>query len=135
MNAELGPGLEPGEGTLRVEVRESEQFLGTLRVANDRSPAVNGERASFDLTARNLTGWGDQTTVSVGGTEGLTDVAVTSSLPLTRRDTMLSFYAEFSESDILEEPLNVLDIESESETYEMTLSHPFSCCSLASATT
>ncbi len=105
--------------------------------ATDRgvTAAVNGERASFDLTARNLTGWGDQTTVSVGGTEGLTDVAVTSSLPLTRRDTMLSFYAEFSESDILEEPLNVLDIESESETYEMTLSHPFSCCSLASATT
>ena len=61
----------------------------------------------------------------MGSTTGLTDVAAIASLPLTRWDTLLSLYAELSESDIVEEPLNVLNVESKSETYEVSLSHPF----------
>jgi hemolysin activation/secretion protein len=74
---------------------------------------------------RNLTGHGDVLTAEVGLTEGLNDYGVFYDFPVTAKDTRLGFYFSKTDSDIVEEPFQILDIASETETLGIQLSRPF----------
>ncbi|MGH8604710.1 MAG: ShlB/FhaC/HecB family hemolysin secretion/activation protein [Gammaproteobacteria bacterium] len=47
------------------------------------------------------------------------------SFPFTARDTRLNLYFDRSDADIVEQPFDRIDIASETETYGVSLSHPF----------
>jgi len=125
VNAELVPGLKAGEGVLKVQVREETPYQFGLVFANDRPPSVGAERARLYAAHRNLTGWGDSIALWYGLTEGADDVSLAYALPLNAYDTTLTLGFIQSDSTVIEEPFADLDIDSELETYGITLSHPF----------
>jgi len=124
LDAELGPGTRLGESVLNVRVEEERPYLLEFQFANNRSPSVGALRGEIHAAYRNLTGWGDTIGVHYGLAGGLDDISVYYTVPLTARDTVLKLRYERSGSTVIEEPFKDIDIESESETYGITLTYP-----------
>lgn len=135
INAELGPGVKLGEGILKIRVEEAPPNALRFSFNNHRSPSVGAYRGQFEWWHRNVTGglfglfgkeksgWGDTFYLRYGLTRGLNDFSVKYDIPLNRYDTTLSFNVERSDSEVVEFPFNQLDVESEADTYAITLRH------------
>lgn len=124
-NAELSPGLRPGEGRLRVWTEEERPHKAWLEFNNYQSPTVGAERGLVTLAHQNLPGYGDTLSVRYGRSEGIDpQVDARYTLPLTARDTTLTLQYRRNDFSVVEEPFSSLDIESESEIYGVTLRHP-----------
>ena len=59
LQAELAPGVQPGEGVLQLGVRENRPYEIGFAVANNNPPSVGATRAYLYGLDRNLTGVGD----------------------------------------------------------------------------
>ncbi len=126
-SASLGPGFELGEAVLKVGVEEARPYHLSLKFNNYNSPSIGPYRGEAELSHTNLTGWGDALTAQYALTEGLDEYKIDYSIPLTRRDTTLSFSAERSEALVVAEPFYSadMDIRSEMTTCSVSLRHPF----------
>lgn len=124
-NAELGPGLRPGEAVLNLELQEADPLEYGFSFNNHRSPSVGALRLESHIRHRNLTGHADSVFARLGLSEGLNDFTVEYTVPVTRHDTTLNFRAERSDSQVVTEPFDMLDIESTATTYAVTARHPF----------
>lgn len=124
INAELGPSLQPGQSRLRVHVEEARPYQTGLTFSNKRSPSVGALSAEIWAAHYNVTGFGDTLWASYNLTEGVEDVAAFYAVPLSARDTLLRLYVDRSDAEVIEEPFDDLDIESQTETYGIALSHP-----------
>lgn len=129
INAELGPGVKLGEGILKIHVDEARPYQLQFSFNNHRSPSVGAYRGELEGWHRNFTGlfgkgWGDTLYIRYGLTEGLNDYTLRYLLPLSHYGTTLSFNVERSDSEVIESPFNQLDVESEADTYAITLNHP-----------
>lgn len=125
VNAELQPGLNPGESRLVILVTEARPYEAGATAANNRSPSIGSISGQFWLQHKNLTGFGDRFYFSYSGTEGLHDFYGTYSIPLTPYDTRLNVYYQQSEADVVDLPSNELSIASRSQVFGAALSQPF----------
>ncbi len=124
MDAALEPGDVRGEAVLNLRVEEAPRYGVFASVASERSPSVGGERASVGAVVRNTLGMGDVLGVEAGVTEGLVDAIASYALPLTARDLTLRINASYSDAEVVEQPLNDLDILSEAYAVSVGLSRP-----------
>ena len=125
INARLLPGSVPGESVLHVNVVENTNHWVRTALDNYRSPSVDENRFSLSAGNRNFTGNGDILVLEVGATKGLDDLDVYYSFPLTATDLRIAAYYTKTDSAVVEEPFNVIDITSDSETRGLSLSRPF----------
>ncbi len=124
INAELSPGVKLGEAVLNVEVAEHTPWQLAFVVANNRSPSIGAIRGQVFAGFRNITGWGDSISIRYGLSDGADDFAVAYSVPVTASDTKLSLSYDRSDSSVIEEPFNALVIDSDRETFRVSLTHP-----------
>ncbi len=125
VNAELRPGLQRGEGILAVLIEESRPYDLILSFNNESSPSVGGLQGQLYGTHHNVSGFGDAFGFHYGYSDGLDDFGASYSIPFTRYDSRLNLYSSRSDSEVIEEPFDQLDITSETEYYQITISHPF----------
>jgi len=132
INAELGPGIELGEGILKIDVEEMRPYQLDFRFNNHRSPSVGAYRGEIIAQHLNLSGllgkqmgFGDSLYLRYGLTEGLDDYTINYTVPLNRYPTLLTFNLERSDAEVVEEPFKQINIESEADTYAIALMHPF----------
>lgn len=121
LNPQLVVGDEPGTSTLRVDLDEAPRFGARAGFADDRSPAVGGIRGELELLARNVLGRGDVMSVSLEGSRGLRVVDARADVPVNTVGTRLLVRLADYDTQIIEEPLDALDIESESRILEVGL--------------
>jgi hemolysin activation/secretion protein len=125
LNADLKPGLHPGEALLDVRVEERFPLRLWFDFNNYGSPSVGAERGIVGLEHENLTGNGDILTLQYGRSEGLDPLLdFKYSLPFTARDTTAFFQYRKNTFTIIEDPFTDLDIESESEIFTLGLRQP-----------
>lgn len=124
LNAELSPGVRPGEAHLNVAIDPEQPWVFSIVGANNRSPSVGAERTEILGAYRNVSGWGDTLSVRYGFTSGADDVGVFYSLPVTARDTTLRLSFDRSDSSVVEAPFDALDIDSELRSYGIAITHP-----------
>jgi len=124
INAEFLPGVMPGESNLKVRIEEDRPFKAMLSFSNSRSPSVGPYRGELMLAHQNLSGHGDVLEGRFGLTEGTGDASLSYAVPVNARDTALKVHFRKTQSTVVEETFKRLDIESRSETYGLTLSHP-----------
>jgi hemolysin activation/secretion protein len=109
LNAELVPGVKPGEGILRLAVKEAKPYEVGVIFANDRPPDVGAEEAKIYGLIRDLTGWGDSLGLSYDYSLNGYDTngwQAFYSRPLNAYDTTLKLWYETYYSTLLEDSFN-----------------------------
>ncbi len=125
LNAELKPGVKPGESVLDVRVEERVPYRLALEFNNFQSPSVGAERGIVTVEHQNLTGNGDILTLQYGRSEGLNPLLdFKYSIPFTAWDTTLSLEYRKNTFAVVEAPFADLKIESDSTIYSITLRQP-----------
>jgi hemolysin activation/secretion protein len=124
MSAELAPGVERGDAVLRVDVTEAKRYTVGMKVSDNRSPVVGENEVEGFFSARNLLGFGESLAVRAGATEGLNDYSAVFAMPLSARGTLLTVRYDYTDSRVVEAPLNQLDIGAKSSAWDITVSHP-----------
>ena len=125
VDAELRPGLRLGEAFLAAEVEEASPYVLGVEIGNRWSPRVGSTGGEMYAAHRNLTGWGDTLGVRYGMTQGLEDVLAYYNVPVSPRDTLLKFRYEHTDSYVVEDPFDDLDITGEADTVAVEIAHPF----------
>ena len=126
LEAELEPGIQPGESVLQLAVRESSPYEIGLAVANNNPPSVGQTRAYLYGLDRNLSGVGDRLGLSYGHSlESKTaDWRISYARPLNAQETTLQVWAEQNETSVIEDRFDTLDISNTLQTYGLSLTHP-----------
>jgi hemolysin activation/secretion protein len=125
LNAELSPGIGPGDSILHVRVHERLPYSVWMGFNNYQSPTVGAERGLLSLEHRNLTGYGDSLSVTYAGSEGVNpQLDAFYTFPLTARDTTVTLEYRKNDFTAIEEPFDPLDIDSHSDIYGFTVRHP-----------
>jgi len=124
LNGALKPGIKPGEGILDLNVKREKAFLLNFGVDNHRSPSTGSEQIQFDSHIYNISGYGDQFSIYASQTSGAFDLDMNYSIPLNARNTKLKFYYGYTDSTVVEEPLDKAEIDSDYQYFEFGLSHP-----------
>ena len=124
IDAQLGAGDKPGDAVLKMDVTEAKKWMLGLQFANDRSPAIGGNRLEVSGAAKNLAGLGEIAGLRLSGGRGFDEVLATLAVPVSARDTLLTLKYEGIESRVIEPPFDVLAIENRSETVEVALIEP-----------
>lgn len=124
LSAELSAGSRPGQSLLEVRVNEAKTFDASVIFDNGRSPSVGTDRRQIQLSEANLLGFGDRITASYTNTDGSNALDLGYSIPINPRNGTVSFNYGSSSSTVIEEPFDVLDIESDSRYYELSVRQP-----------
>ena len=124
VNAELRPGIAPGESRLQVTVKEANPIELSIGVNNYRSPSVGANRIEAFAAHRNVTGRGDSLDLRYGLTSGLDDYSLGYALPISAHDTRIAVRFSASDALVVESPFQPLDIKSKSTTHSLALTHP-----------
>ena len=134
VNAELKPGVMPGQSILDVTVKDEQPFRGGFTISNTRPPSVSEGLGELYLTDLNLTGHNDPISLRWGlvrwTIQGAIDyaefdnVSGTYEFPITPWDTKLAVYADKSDSSIIDETFAALGITSQTTEIGVALRQP-----------
>jgi hemolysin activation/secretion protein len=125
INARLVPGGELGAAVLDIKVKRARRFGLSAEASNYQAPAVGSTFISLNGWARNLTTWGDVLDLSARASEGSNHCDLGWEIPLFGSRTLLNVRAAHGSSSVIEEPLDSLNIDSDVNSEEIGVSHPF----------
>src|SRR5215468_4428486 len=125
LNAELKPGLKPGEGILDVRVEDRAPYRLLTEYNNYQSPAVGENRGLVSLWYDNVTGNGDVFFGQYGRSSGLNPLLdFKYAIPVNAYDTTLSYEYRKNTLAVIEPPFQGLDVTSNSDIYTYTVRQP-----------
>jgi hemolysin activation/secretion protein len=124
LHARLLPGERIGEAVLIVRVEEASPYDLDFEVSNYSPVAFGSYRGRLFAAHRNLVGLGDTLDARLTVSEGLLRVDGQYELPLNARGTLLRLRGEYSDSEVVEEPFDALDIETEYWSARIFVEHP-----------
>jgi hemolysin activation/secretion protein len=124
LSATLEGGTRPGKSILTVKVQPAPSFDTQFSLNNHRSPSVGSFKRGIQLSEGNFLGFGDRLSVGYSNTPGSNSLDVGYDIPITAQDTTLSFNLGTSSSSVIENPFDVLEINSKSRYYELGIRHP-----------
>lgn len=132
LNAEVKPGVVPGEAILEVDVQEANPFRAYVEYNNYINPTVGENQLRGTVAHRNLTGRGDILAVSFGASAQTSpfDVGVFPNLdasyaiPLNRYDTMFFAGYRLFNFEVVEDPFRPLNIKSETQIFTFAVRQP-----------
>jgi len=125
LNAELKPGLKPGEGILDVRVEDRAPYRLLTEYNNYQSPAVGENRGLVSLWYDNVTGNGDVFFGQYGRSSGLNPLLdFKYAIPVNAYDTTLSYEYRRNTLAVIEQPFQGLDVKSKSDIYTYTVRQP-----------
>lgn len=112
VNANLRPGARPGEAQLQLIVDPAPRFDLYLTAANNRSPAIGGERLAIGGSVRNLLTAGDIFSAEGGLTSDRPDVLASYIVPTIDPATRILVRGGYNEAAVVDAQLQPLDIRS-----------------------
>jgi hemolysin activation/secretion protein len=125
INAELKPGVRRGESILNVRIEEKSPYKLAFMFDNYQAPSVGAERGQVTAAHQNLTGNRDTLSFTYGRSDGIDNqIDAWYLMPLMANNTSLTLRYRKNDFTVIEQPFQPLDVESESDIYEITLMHP-----------
>jgi hemolysin activation/secretion protein len=124
VRAELAAGIQPGSSILTVEIGEAPTWHSQLSIDNYRAPSAGTDRRQAQIRNTNLFGLGDSANFNYSNTNGSNSVDLNYEIPLNPQNTRVNISYGTAASNVIEQPFNILDIQSRSSYYELSLQHP-----------
>ncbi|BAY15510.1 surface antigen D15 domain-containing protein [Anabaenopsis circularis NIES-21] len=124
ISAELAAGSRPGSSIIDVKVSEAKTFSAQVSLNNNRVPSIGSFQRQIQLTQANLLGLGDGLSIAYANTDGSNDVDVSYTLPVNPYNGTVQFQYNYTSSNVVEEPFDVLDIEGRSQDFAVTFRQP-----------
>lgn len=124
ISADLQAGTQTGTSLLQVNVSEAKTQSITPSVDNNRLPSVGSLRRQVELSEANLLGFGDALRIGYANTDGSNGLYVNYTVPLNPRNGTLNLAYGNTDSKVIEEPFERLDIQADSRYYELTYRQP-----------
>ncbi len=124
VSAELSAGIRPGTSLLDIKITEADVFNISTSFNNNRSPSVGSNQRSVGLNHGNLLGFGDRFDFNYTNTSGSNSFDLAYALPINSKNGTIKAEFGINSNDVIEEPFNVLDIQSKSRYYELNLRQP-----------
>jgi hemolysin activation/secretion protein len=124
VNARLVPGSEIGQANLQIAVDTTKLHRIGIMAANNRSPSVGSEFGELYLQSENLTSLGDSLRLAGSLTEGLNSHLIDFVMPFNSRDHSFSITHSVSDSTVIEEPFDEIEVASETESIRIGLNFP-----------
>ncbi|MDY6805479.1 MAG: ShlB/FhaC/HecB family hemolysin secretion/activation protein [Cyanobacteriota bacterium] len=124
VKAELSEGIDPGTSVLEVRVEEVDPWDFEIISDNGRTPGVGTFQRGAEISNSNFLGRGDRLSLAYNNTDGSNNVATSYTLPINARNGTIQLSYENQSSEIIEPPFDPLDIEADSETYQLTFRQP-----------
>jgi hemolysin activation/secretion protein len=116
--------LREGIQLLTLTLEEAPSMSAELLLDNNRSPSVGSIRRQFQFNQGNLLGLGDGFGFVYSNTNGSNLANLSYTLPLNPKGGTLSLNAGLSSSRIIEAPFNVLNIDANSQSVELSVRQP-----------
>ncbi|MDV3352238.1 ShlB/FhaC/HecB family hemolysin secretion/activation protein [Leptothoe sp. LEGE 181152] len=124
LSAELAAGTQTGSSILNLQVKEAPRWGGTISLDNFRSTSVGSFQRRATLSNINLLGKGDSFVASYGYTNGSDTWDLGYTIPLGPHNTSLAIDYSTTDSRIIQDAFEVLDIESDSTNLVLSLRQP-----------
>ncbi|MEB3359514.1 MAG: ShlB/FhaC/HecB family hemolysin secretion/activation protein [Synechococcales bacterium] len=124
LSAELAGGLNLGESILTVDVVEGDLEDVFITLDNERSPSVGSFRQQVELNVLNLTGSGETFDVSYARTSGSDAFDGSLGFFLNPRNGTIRLSGGLSSSQVIEEPFDELDLQSDAFFVELAYRQP-----------
>ena len=125
VSAELSAGIRPGTSLLDIQVEEADVFNLSTSFNNKKSPSVGSNQRSASLNHGNLLGLGDRFNFTFSNTKGSNSFDFSYSLPFNSKNGTINAAYGSNSNDVVEEPfVSELDLESESQYFELSLRQP-----------
>ncbi|NEP14265.1 MAG: ShlB/FhaC/HecB family hemolysin secretion/activation protein [Symploca sp. SIO2C1] len=124
ISAELSTGSGPATSLLIVNVTEANTWLYEVFANNGRSPSVGSFRRGFTIGQANFLGVGDRLTFGYTNTDGSDEIDASYTIPFNPRNGTLSLNYGNTSSKVIEPPFDILDIESSSRYFDITIRQP-----------
>lgn len=124
LSAELAAGDRPGQNILDIKFTEAKSSNLQLNLDNNRAPSVGTFRRRLQFSENNLTGLGDSITVGYSNTDGSNAYDLSYNIPINPYNGAITLSFSNSNSNVIEQPFNSLDIYSNSTAYDLTYRQP-----------
>lgn len=124
LSAELSVGSRREAWLLAVDINEAKTFRPRIFLDNSRTPSVGSFQRGIEINENNLTGNGDPVSLAYKNTDGSDEIDGSYTIPLNADNGTLGLRYRNINSDIIEDPFEVLNIESKTDTYELTYRQP-----------
>ncbi|MDJ0631756.1 MAG: ShlB/FhaC/HecB family hemolysin secretion/activation protein [Xenococcaceae cyanobacterium MO_188.B29] len=124
LTAELAVGVSRDRWMLDVEVNQANAFAPVVFANNSRTPSVGSFQRGVELNHNNLLGFGDRFSTIYKNTDGSNDIEAGYTFPFNASNGTVGFKYRYVDSDIVEEPFDAADIESETDQYQFVLRQP-----------
>jgi len=126
LSADLQAGTRPGTNILQIQVTEADTFSTNLDLNNSRSPTVGSLQRQISLNEANLLGFGDAISLRYTNTDGSNGGNLSYSLPVSPNNSRVTLAFGITDSDVTENPFDILDISSKYRYYELGFRYPLS---------
>ena len=124
VNAELTAGSSPGRNILKLTVKEAPAFNAGILTRNSQSPSIGSLQASIFAVHDNVLGFGDSLRGEYGITEGLNLYDINYTFPVNAKNGEIGFRFSNTDSRIIEDAFEDIDIRSEAQTYSLNFRQP-----------
>uniref|UniRef100_UPI0035C94011 ShlB/FhaC/HecB family hemolysin secretion/activation protein n=1 Tax=Okeania sp. SIO2F4 TaxID=2607790 RepID=UPI0035C94011 len=124
ISAELSAGVRPDTNILDVEVVTANPWQIATISNNGRAPSVGTFRRGVEVGYGNITGMGDSFNTLYTNTDGSDTVEVSYSIPVNSSNGRIELFYRHRDNEVIESPFERLDIESNSNTYELSFRQP-----------
>ena len=124
LDAELSTGIQPGTNSLKVSVMGTDTFTLQAKLNNNRNSSIGTFERGFQMTEANLLGVGDEINFGFLNTDGSNQYQAGYTFPLNSHDGTLSFDFRSTKNEIIEADFELIDIDIESRSYNLTWRQP-----------
>nr|WP_199326315.1 ShlB/FhaC/HecB family hemolysin secretion/activation protein [Nostoc parmelioides] len=124
ITASLKQGSKPSQAILDINVQPRQEFNVNLGLDNYRSPVIGTFQRRIDISHNNLLGLGDGLSVGYINTDGSNALALAYSVPVNSNNGTIRFLYANITNNIIEQPLNSLDIVADARAYEISFRQP-----------
>lgn len=124
LSAELTASSQVGKSILNLKLERTNPLSVALAINNHQSRTIGTWQQQLQLYHQNLFGWGDSLLLSYGNTGGGQEGGFIYTIPINAKNgTVKLSYLTFA-ADIIEEPFNLVDLETASEQYIIEFRQP-----------